>query len=462
MTRRIRDSVGAKTFWWLFAAIGACCILVYTLTIVFLPRLYHGELDRQFSADFDQIIQQLTQDSPEQLSAQLVAFAMNNQASVTIMNADHDVIYHVNSSQISLSANGQPSQQIDPETPQRALARQYDFHGEQHTISATAQLTPVTQTYRLLMRLIPGVLVIIVAVSAISAWLASRHFSKPLEELTVAATRLENMDMTWSYDSPRTDEIGRLAASLATMSTRLAETVDGLRRANEQLLHDVDHERELERQRVELFTSVSHELKTPLTILKGELEAMLYQIGDDRDRDTYLSHALRTTSDMERIIKDVLAVANMSAPDFRLRRVEVDLTAIIADICRSLAGMADDRSIRLAADLADNIRVDGDPRLLDQAFTNIVTNAVTYSPVGAQVRVVLTEHDLTVDNSGVEIDPGDLDQVFLPFFRADKSRNRNTGGSGLGLSIVANIFDHHGIAYTLDNTEDGVRFTARF
>jgi two-component system sensor histidine kinase VanS len=439
-----------------------CCVLLYGLVVVFLPQVYHSALSQQFSADFDAIATQLTSQTPEELEAQLLAFATSNQASVSITDADQHTIYRINARHVRRSAPGEPGEATVVDVPESSLTRQYDFQGRTRTITATAQLTPVTQTSQMLTRLFPFALAIIALASWLGAWLLSRHFSKPLEDLSDAAKRIEDMDMSWSYDTRRTDEIGRLGRSLETMSVKLADTIDGLRQANEQLRRDVDRERERERQRIELFTSVSHELKTPLTVIKGELEAMIYGVGDYQDRDTYLNHALRTTNDMEGIVKNILTVARMGVSDYRLTLADVDVTSLLTRRCQALAGVAEDRRIDLVVDLADGVRLRGDAQLLDQAFGNIVLNAVMYSPSGAVVRVGLTEHRLTVDNSGVRIEPADLDQVFLPFFRADKSRSRNAGGSGLGLSIVKTVFDHHGIAHTLDNTDTGVRFVAEF
>jgi len=96
------------------------------------------------------------------------------------------------------------------------------------------------------------------------------------------------------------------------------------------------------------------------------------------------------------------------------------------------------------------------------SVSNIINNAVIYSPEQAGVEVELSDAMLTVHNTGVHIKDEDLEQLFIPFFRVDKSRNRNTGGSGLGLYIVKTIFDHHRISYKLGNTENGVKFTVGF
>ena len=97
---------------------------------------------------------------------------------------------------------------------------------------------------------------------------------------------------------------------------------------------------------------------------------------------------------------------------------------------------------------------------MEKVFTNVVGNAVAYSPVGATVTVSLQNGIFFVENSGIHIAEEDLKQIFTPFYRVDKSRNRNSGGSGLGLYITKTILDHHEIIYNMVNTENGVKFTA--
>ena len=111
-------------------------------------------------------------------------------------------------------------------------------------------------------------------------------------------------------------------------------------------------------------------------------------------------------------------------------------------------------------DIQPEYHYQGDRRLLEKVFTNVIGNAVAYSPVGATVTVSLQNGIFFVENSGIHIVEEDLKQIFTPFYRVDKSRNRNSGGSGLGLYITKTILDHHEIIHNMVNTENGVKFTA--
>ena len=118
--------------------------------------------------------------------------------------------------------------------------------------------------------------------------------------------------------------------------------------------------------------------------------------------------------------------------------------------------------MELRRNIQPDFHYEGNGQLIEKVFSNVLSNAVTYSPMGAAVTVSLQDGVFSVENTGVHIDEEDLAQLFTPFYRIDKSRNRNSGGSGLGLYIVKTILDHHEVSYSMENTENGVQFTAVF
>ena len=194
--------------------------------------------------------------------------------------------------------------------------------GQAYQLYANIALIAVSQSYGILLQLLPLIVGIILVVSVLGAMICSRYYSKPLVSISNVAKRMTTLDMTWKCEVNRKDEIGVLAASLNEMSQRLSDAMDSLKAANWKLLKDIEREREQEKQRVEFFTAVSHELKTPIAIIKGQLEGMIYQVGEYKDRDTYLRHCLKTTNDMEALVKEILSAARMGGSDFHLERTD--------------------------------------------------------------------------------------------------------------------------------------------
>ena len=453
MRRKISGSIQAKTFLSMLALLVACCIIIYGMVMIFLPRNYHTELEGQVTSDFYDLVETLERNGWEASSESLLEFSMANNASVEINDEGGNSLFSVNFADM---------EKMDSSAPSMSCSATFQQSGQTYHLFANAALVAVAQSYDILLKLIPLIAAVILLISIIGAILCSRYYSKPLINISNVAKRMTTLDMTWMCDVNRKDEIGVLAASLNEMSQRLRNALDGLQSANEQLQKDIEREREQEKQRIDFFTSVSHELKTPIAIIKGELEGMIYQVGEYKDRDLYLRHCLKTANDMERIVKEILMAARMGGSDFQLARSDLDISQMVQKACRQVMGRIEDKKMELRLDIQPDFHYEGDGRLLEKVFSNVIGNAVAYSPVGATVTVSLQDGVFSVENSGVHIAEEDLKQIFTPFYRMDKSRNHNSGGSGLGLYIVKTILDHHGIAYNMENTEDGVRFTAVF
>ena len=154
--------------------------------------------------------------------------------------------------------------------------------------------------------------------------------------------------------------------------------------------------------------------------------------------------------------------ARMGGSDFQISRTDLNLSEMLQKSCREIQGRIEDGQIKLQLSVQKDFHYEGDGRLMEKVFSNVLSNAVSYSPPGAVIAVSLQKGTLLVENTGVHIAQEDMKCLFTPFYRVDKSRSRNTGGSGLGLYITKTILEHHGISCRMENTEKGVCFTAVF
>lgn len=235
----------------------------------------------------------------------------------------------------------------------------------------------------------------------------------------------------------------------------------GVSRIINRLVADVADAKRAERQRRDFFAAVSHELKTPLCALKAQIECMLYGIGDFADRDKHLPAALKATENLEGLVGEVLFVAGLEADDLDRAQEDVSAAALVRETCDALAPLANERGIVLDVDLQGDATVRANPALMAKALANVVSNGVAYSPGGARVSVRLADGALTVENTSVELSEEELARAFEPFYRAETSRNRATGGSGLGLYIVKTVLDRYGIPFSLSSADGRVVFQAR-
>jgi len=248
------------------------------------------------------------------------------------------------------------------------------------------------------------------------------------------------------------------------MSINLQQAMFNLQKANQQLKSDIEKEREIEAKRREFFAIVSHELKTPLTVMKGYLEGMIYNIGPYQDRDQYLKKNHQIIESMEQLVREILSMSKLEQHTFKLQLEEVNLSELMDTITKDIGFFASQKDIQIIKQIDSDLFVYTDCVLLEKACKNIIHNAVMYSPHNEKVYIQLTQDSkqnhiqMQVINTGVKINEENIQDIFKPFYRIEKSRNRNTGGSGLGLYIVKQIFEALGIRYSINNVEEGVQF----
>lgn len=418
-----------------------------------VPNSYQSIAVSDYSDKVNQLVDELSECTREDADTKIYNFCINNNAYAFLQGDTISVTYggefeDENSDYVS------GTQAISCEVYFKNSNEKYIL-----TISVSEKtVSQITQTFR---KILPIISAVILAVSLFGSYFISRFITKPIIEISNISKRLTDLDMTWRCDTKRTDEIGTLAGNLNTMAEQLDSTLNELTVANQKLQEDIEKEQEREKLQIDFFRAVSHELKTPITVLKGELEGMLYQVGDYQNRDFYLRDSLKTVDDMDGLVKEILSVSKMNDSNFALNISEINIGQLVKECSRKWQGVAEDKKQKFITDI-DDFTYNGDINLLQKAISNIIGNAVNHSPQKAVVNITLKNGILNVINSGVSISDFDIEQIFEPFYRVESSHNRKTGGSGLGLYIVKNILEQHNLKYKIENTKQGVCFTIDF
>lgn len=309
---------------------------------------------------------------------------------------------------------------------------------------------------------IPFVALLILLLSFVSAFLFSRYTTKPIIRISGIADRIANLDFSWYCPDLRGDEIGVLSQSINELSDKLHTALDEIRRRNDRLEDEILLEKERERRRMLFFSGVSHELKTPIAVVIGQLEGMQAQIGVYKDREKYLARSAEILQSLNSFIKEVLLVSHVDM-QAEPAMTTVDLSRLLAVLTADYMDYAQPLAIRFSIDIEPGVQTYGDAMLLKKALGNVIENAVTYSPEHGSVTIKLARAHgsatLTVVNADAHIDETDLPHLFEAFYRADRSAAH---GSGLGLYITKMIFENNQVSHSIENTGDGVTFTAVF
>lgn len=311
-----------------------------------------------------------------------------------------------------------------------------------------------------------ALLFVIFLLSVVASVIYSHYVTKPVVRISNVSQKMAELDFSWRCEEGRRDELGTLAHSLNEMSQRLSASLADLKSANEKLQADIERERALEQAQLDFFSAVSHELKTPITIIKGQTEGMILNVGDYQDRSKYLLRSLEIINTMESMVQEILTVSRMKSSKVGLKKESVQFS----DMLKREYGLFEDLIIQKSIDWNESISPDlcvvGDKALLQKAINNLVSNAIAYSPEGSSIYLTAFSEDGTVrfllENTGVHIPDSELPKLFDAFYRVEHSRSKKTGGSGLGLYIVKTILEQHQAEYHIENTERGVLFTIQW
>ncbi|HDR7848938.1 HAMP domain-containing sensor histidine kinase [Bacillus toyonensis] len=459
----------------------AFAALIYVTLYFFLPKFYEKYKTDQLQTGIEEIIDK-SKDLTLQNATPLVdEYAQKNNAMIYLQDNEGRVIYYpflkstIQGSTIQGSTvqGSTPAKGFVTTVPIKGLAQSRNsyeatkpiqFQDVNLTLVVFATFQPIDEASQVLVRFLPYISIIVLVIGLGSAYLYSRFITKPLIYINEGAQKMANLDFSEKIEVRSMDELGELSNSLNDMSINLKQAIFDLQKANLQLKSDIEKEREIETKRREFFAIVAHELKTPLTVMKGYSEGMIYNIGPYQNRDQYLKKNYQIIENLEQLVREILSMSKLEQHTFKLQLEEVDLSKSIDRITKNLEFFASQKSIQIKKEVDSDIIVHTDCILLEKACKNIIHNAIMYSPYNEKVYIQLTKNSkhnniqMRVINTGVKIKEEDIQHIFKPFYRIEKSRNRNTGGSGLGLYIVKQIFESLCITYSMSNTKQGVQF----
>lgn len=481
MLKKIKNSITTRIFVITLFLLMLISGITYLLIGLTMPASYRVELDNHLETEVLHLIDQLQETTFENSSIFFDRFLMNNNATLFIRQSDNTLITppsnvivdNETDSNIAAVKENEKSIITDRENDLRnasvdlSNAKEYVFFfadsTEEYTLMVISEARAVNQVTATLLQILPLIIVSIVCISLFAAFFYSNYITKPIVAISTRSKKMADMESDCYCDESRNDEIGILAHSLNEMAANLFSALTQLKTANNILKQDIDKERELDRQRMMFFSAVSHDLKTPITVLQGQLEGMLQNYGSYKDRDKYLEKSLTITKSMEHTIQEIVTISRIDTADFILDRKEFDFTEQVREVLARFIDLIEQKEFVLDLDIVDRIIVNADLKLTEKVLSNLLSNAIRYSPAQEKISITLCSQNgqthFSIFNTGVQISEEALPHIFEAFYRADYSRNRQSGGSGLGLYLVKRILEQHNAAFHICNWNQGVKFS---
>lgn len=320
-------------------------------------------------------------------------------------------------------------------------------------IFSMASLQPVDEA----VQMIEEYYIYIVAFVFILILLASFYYSvkiaKPLLRINRTTEKIANLDFSDTIAVHSQDEIGDLSRNINVLSNRLSMYID-------QLQQDIEKEKKLENTRKEFISGVSHELKTPLSIMKSCITILRGNVANHK-KEYYFDALEQEVDKMDLLIIDMLELAKYESGTYKIQMDAFYIHSLLEEICQKLMPEIEQKQLRVETHLLQ-IEVVANQRRIEQVLMNFLTNAIRYSPAQESIIVAIEAEGkqvrISIENKGAQIEKDHLEKIWERFYRIDASRKRSEGGTGLGLAISKNILMLHGVEYGVCNTSDGVEF----
>lgn len=307
-----------------------------------------------------------------------------------------------------------------------------------------------------------------ILVSIFISNLVSKKMTKPILELADVSSKMKELDFNAKYNGKSETEIAILGQNINELSETLEKTISELKTANNELQTDLERKTREEELRKAFLSDVSHELKTPIALIQGYTEGLKEGIADDPEsREYYLDVIMDETSKMNRLVKELMTLNQLEAGTETVSMERFDIAQMICDYIQSISLLCEQEDIVLKTDIKGPLFVWGDSFKLQQVVSNYLSNAMHHvdkdiNNEGKMISVsAVCEGNQTivsVFNTGHAI-PGDsINFIWDKFYKVDKARTREYGGSGIGLSIVKAIMESHHQKYWVENKNNGVAF----
>ncbi|MCG7379127.1 HAMP domain-containing histidine kinase [Paenibacillus sp. ACRSA] len=328
-------------------------------------------------------------------------------------------------------------------------------------------LTPLTQlgeafgaleVYYAFFSITGGLLLIVVL-----SFLFSKMVSRPLIQLNLNAARMAKLDFTAISSIESKDELGSLSESLVSLSSNLDRTLKELQLTNEKLVLEMEYKSKMEELQKRFVSDASHELKTPISVVKGYAEGLLDQIAENK-RERYIRTILREADRMEKLVLDMLELTRLEAGAVKLHGELFSVNQLALESMEKMEQLAKAKRMEIQIQGDRNVCAWADPEKIEQVLLNYLSNAIRNGTEGSPIQILI-QHDVqkqnvcvSVENEGSTIAEHELSLIWDRFYREEDARSRQAGGTGLGLSIVKEIMQLHQQSYGVGNTPNGVRF----
>lgn len=413
-------------------------------------------------------------------SAYSINYIITDAASNTIKTSINDADEFNRQLRDIIFARGDDAQEIILEEDNYTISNLLDQNGEAEYLvmwgnlddgnffMLRASMEGIHNSAKMANAFFLNVLMVVVVLAVAMIWIVSEKVGEPILELADLSKRMAQLDFDARYEGNDKNEIAILGENFNLMSEKLEETISSLKSANIELQRDVESKTRIDNMRKEFVANVSHELKTPIAIIQGYAEGLMEGITDDPENQKYYCEVIMDeTAKMNRMVKNLITLSQLESDADAIAMERFDLTDLIGNCIQASEILIVQNGIHMIYEPAQEVNVWADEYQIEEVFRNFLSNAIHYAAVSktaAEKRIEVTvvkeggKARVSVFNTGEQIPEESLEHIWDKFYKVDKARTREYGGTGIGLSIVKAVMERIGQPYGVINREEGVEF----
>lgn len=340
----------------------------------------------------------------------------------------------------------------------------WGFYSDNNTIFImSTPLESIRESVELSNRFLAYVGIVALVFSSVIVYFTTKRITSPILKLANISERMSGLDFDVKYEGKSIDEIGVLGNNMNLLSDKLKETIGELKSANNELQKDIEEKIQIDEMRKDFIANVSHELKTPIALIQGYAEGLTEGMAEDEEsRNYYCEVIMDEANKMNKMVRQLLTLTALEFGNDQVALERFDVVELIQGVLSASGIMIQQKNAKIQFDVDHPVYVWADEFKIEEVITNFVSNALNHLDGERVIRIGVQELGdnvkVTVKNTGDCIPENELPNIWVKFYKVDKARTREYGGSGIGLSIVKAIMDSHHKEYGVQNVEDGVEF----
>ena len=452
-----------KTFLVSIGLFAALIILVHALVYTLMPQFYLQQKELEAADNLTALMAELRGKSTEEMRRLSQEFAQVKNVNITLTIDGRDQYFQGFQSINIVTDSGKSvdtsvvkiadGQTVDPRSVILRQGSVTDKQGRAITVKLLADVAPVTQAKLATLHVLPYTMLGSLLVALVFSYIYSRFVTRPIRQMAVVTTTMQQLEKGAHYPVSSSDEIGVLGRNINELYQNLWQTICSLEHENKRIT-------QLEKEKIAFLRAASHELKTPLAALRIMLENMQLNIGEYKNRDQYLAESVAQVDRLAAMVNDVLRSGSVAEQALRQeKRLKID--KLLAEVVDDYVLLAKTRGMTFTVDARPTtIRANRD--MMRHVISNLVSNAVRHGDAGSVITITCNQHGLAIENACKPLTKQQLQHVFDPFYRSSDGTKQHADSSGIGLYTVKMLLDAKGLDYDFTPHGRGMRFVVRF